>query len=85
MKALVPTALPGVTRETDVPDTEITNSDPEPTLDDLRREFPDWHCYAPGINGYVFAGLRGSSPLVVLRGKDPMALRNEIRRWTDGR
>lgn len=68
-----------------MPDTEKTDSDPEPTLDDVGREFPDWHCYAPGINGYMFAGLRGSSPPVILRGKDPMALRNEIRRWTDSR
>ena len=68
-----------------VPDTEMTDSGPEPTLDGVGREFPDWHCYAPGINSYVFAGLRDSSPLVILRGKDPMALRNEIRRWTDSR
>ncbi len=36
-----------------MPDTGITNSDPEPTLDDIGREFPAWHCYAPGINGLV--------------------------------
>jgi hypothetical protein len=83
--ALVPTALPGSLGSTGVHDSEMTNGDPERTLDDVTREFPDWHCYAPGINGYVFARLRGSFPLVIVRGKDPMALRNEIRRWTDDR
>lgn len=67
-----------------MPDTEMINSSPEPTLDDVGQEFPAWHCYAPGINGIVFASLRGSSPLVVLRGENPVALRDEIRRWTAG-
>ncbi len=30
----------------------------------------------------VFASLRGSSPLVVVRGPDPVSLREEIRSWT---
>ncbi|MGI8449628.1 MAG: hypothetical protein ACR2MP_21105 [Streptosporangiaceae bacterium] len=51
-----------------MPDTEVTSSDPEPTLDDVGREFPDWHCYAPGINGIVIASLRGSSPLKIFNG-----------------
>jgi hypothetical protein len=43
--------------------------------------FPDWHCYAPGINGTVFASLRGSAPLVIVRESDPVTLREEIRSW----
>ena len=63
-------------------DTEVISSDPTPTLEGVGREFPDWHCYAPGINGTVFASLRGSSPLVIVRGPDPVTLREEIRSWT---
>ena len=61
-----------------MPDTYLT-------LDDVGQEFPDWHCYAPGINGMVFASLRGSYPLVIVRGEDPVDLRDEIRRWTGTR
>lgn len=67
-----------------MPDIGVTSSDPELTLDDVRREFPDWHCYAPGINRLLFASLRGSVPLVLVRGPDPMTLREEIRCWTAG-
>jgi hypothetical protein len=65
-----------------MPGTRVTSSDPAPTLEDVGREFPDWHCYAPGINGLVFASLRGSSPLVVVRGPDPVSLGEEIRSWS---
>jgi hypothetical protein len=65
-----------------MPDTRVTSSDPQPTLEDVGRELPGWHCYAPGINGMVFASLRGSSPLVIVRGPDPVTLREEIRSWT---
>ena len=65
-----------------MPDTAVTSSDPEPTLDDIAQEYPDWHCYAPGINGIVFASLRGSSPLVIVRGPNAVNLREEIRSWT---
>jgi hypothetical protein len=65
-----------------MPDTEMISSEHEPTLDEVGQEFPDWHCYAPGINGIVFASLRGSSPLVIVRGSDPVTLREEIRSWT---
>jgi hypothetical protein len=64
-----------------MPDTGVTSSDPALTLEDVGQEFPDWHCYAPGINGMVFASLRGSSPLVIVRGPDPVILREEIRSW----
>jgi hypothetical protein len=78
-QALVPT---GVLRGICMPDTRVITSDPEPTLDDVGREFPAWHCYASGINGLVLARLRDSSPLVIVRGEDPVDLRDEIRRWT---
>jgi hypothetical protein len=65
-----------------MPDTGTTKSDPELTLDDVGQEFPDWHCYAPGINGMAFARLRGSAPLVLMRGTDAATLRDEIRCWT---
>ena len=57
-----------------MPDTEMISSEPEPTLDEVGLEFPDWHCYAPGINGIVFASLRGScpaSPRARTRPRDP--------------
>ncbi len=65
-----------------MPDIGVNDSHPELTLDDVRQEFPDWHCYAPGINGTLFASLRGSAPLVLVRGVDPVTLREEIRCWT---
>ena len=49
-------------------------------------EFPDWHVWR-GVNGVLYAGLRKSSPPVVVRGEDPVDLRDEIvradgkRRW----
>lgn len=68
-----------------MPDTEVPGSDqPERTLEDVGREFPTWRCYAPGVNGFVYANLPGSFPLVVLRGKNPADLRNQIRRWIGG-
>jgi hypothetical protein len=48
-----------------MPDAGVTGSGPAPTLEDVRQEFPD--CYAPGINGTVFASLRGSFPVVIVR------------------
>ena len=63
-------------------DTGVTSNDPEPSLEDIAQEFPDWHCYAPGINGFVFASLRGSFPLVIVRGPNPVTLREEICSWT---
>lgn len=63
-------------------DTGVTSNDSAPALEGVGWEFPDWHCYAPGINGMVFASLRGSSPLVIVRGPDPVTLREEIRSWT---
>lgn len=68
-----------------MPDTEVLKADqPELTLEDVGREFPTWHCYAPGVNAFVYANLPGSFPLVVLHGKHPADLRNQIRRWIGG-
>jgi hypothetical protein len=63
-------------------DTTPASSDPEPTLGDVATEYPGWDCYAPGINGIVFARLRDSFPPVTVRGEDPRDLRDQIRRWT---
>ena len=49
-----------------------------PALDDVAREHPRWRCWK-GIAGLLYATLRGSSPPVVVRGEDPMDLRDEIR------
>jgi hypothetical protein len=44
-----------------VPETGVLGGDyPQPTLEDVGREFPAWHCYAPGVNGFVYANLPGS-------------------------
>lgn len=68
-----------------MPDTEVpAGGDSGLTLEDVGQEFPTWHCYAPGVNGFVYANLPGSFPLVVLRGKSPADLRNQIRRWIGG-
>ncbi len=45
----------------------------------MARECPRWHCWQ-GISGLLYASLRGSSPPIVVRGEDPMDLRDQIRR-----
>ena len=50
----------------------------EPTLDDIEREFPAWHCWR-GIAGLVYARRLLSSPPIVVRGEDPVDLRDQIR------
>lgn len=57
----------------------VNNDSREPTLDDIRSEYPAWHCW-DGIAGLPHARLRGSSPPIVVRGEDPRDLRDEIRR-----
>jgi hypothetical protein len=57
----------------------VNNDSCEPTLDDIRGEFPAWHCW-DGISGLVYAKLRGSSPVIVVRGENPRDLRDQIRR-----
>ncbi len=52
----------------------------QPTLDDVAREFPRWHCWA-GVAGMLYAKLERASPPVVVRGADPATLRDSIVRW----
>jgi hypothetical protein len=49
-----------------------------PSLDDVGRAFPRWHCWA-GVSGLLYAGRRHSSPPVVVRAQDPLELFREIR------
>jgi hypothetical protein len=55
-------------------------ANPEPTLDDVQREFPAWECWR-GIAGLVYARKPLTSPPVVLRAEDPTDLRDQIRGW----
>jgi hypothetical protein len=61
----------------------MTSNDPaaaaEPTLDDIAREYPRWHCWT-GVSGLLYASLRHSSPPVAVRGEDPADLRDSIHR-----
>jgi hypothetical protein len=52
----------------------------EPTLDELWGEFPAWEMWE-GVNGLVYARKPLTSPPVVLRGEDPVDLRDQIRGW----
>ncbi len=58
----------------------MDQSTAEPTLDDVQAEFPRWHCWR-GIAGLVYARRPLTSPPVVVRGEDPMDLRDQIRGW----
>jgi hypothetical protein len=53
-------------------------SDDEPTLDDLRRQFPRW-VFFTGINHRPYGRLPPTSPPVVLMGEDVTDLRDQIR------
>ena len=50
----------------------------EPTLDDVRELFPDWHVWK-GISGLVYARRLLSSPPVVVRAEDPRDLIDQIK------
>jgi hypothetical protein len=52
----------------------------EPSLDDVCREYPRWHCWQ-GTNHLYYARLANTSPPVSVRGESPIDLRDEIRRW----
>lgn len=52
----------------------------EPTLDDVGNQFPRWHCWV-GISGLVYARRLRTSPPAVVRGEDPMDLRDQINGW----
>ena len=51
----------------------------EPTLADVERVYPRWHCWK-GIAGLVSASRRSSCPPVVVRGEDPRDLIDMIKR-----
>jgi hypothetical protein len=51
---------------------------PEPTLGDVAREYPAWHCWK-GVSGLVYARLPGTSPPMVARAEDPPGLGDAIR------
>jgi hypothetical protein len=42
-------------------------------------EFPQWHVWR-GVSGLVYARRPRTSPPIVVRGEDPMDLRDQIRR-----
>ena len=49
-----------------------------PTLADVSREFPRWHCWY-GVAGLMYAGLVRSSPPLTLRAETALGLREKIR------
>jgi hypothetical protein len=49
-----------------------------PVLDDLRDEFPGWHCWR-GVGGRLYARLRKSSPPFVVGAAGTLALPERIR------
>ena len=49
----------------------------EPTLDDLKQEYPAWHCYQ-GIDKRWYARQLESSPQTKVCGEDLAELRHEI-------
>jgi hypothetical protein len=55
-------------------------TDHEPTLDDVARQFPQWEVYK-GISGLYYGRLYKSSPPVIVRGENPLDLRDQIRGW----
>jgi hypothetical protein len=48
-----------------------------PTLDDVGREFPRWHCWE-GINGRLYASFKRSSPPRVVAAATALGLRERI-------
>jgi hypothetical protein len=52
----------------------------EPTAETIERQFPQRHA-RKGVNGLWYVAVRRSSPQILVRGEDPVDLRNSIRRW----
>ena len=52
----------------------------EPDLEDVAAEFPRWSCWI-GIAGLHYARRAVTSPPAVVRGEDPVDLRDQIRGW----
>jgi hypothetical protein len=55
----------------------------EPTLEDVDREWPRWHCWK-GVSGLLYASRSLTSPPAVVRGEDATDLRDQIRGWEGG-
>lgn len=49
-------------------------------LKKLAEEFPGWHCYAPGVNGLLFAHFSGSVPRLQVSGESLEDLRDSVIR-----
>ncbi|HUY49941.1 MAG TPA: hypothetical protein VMV92_30225 [Streptosporangiaceae bacterium] len=56
----------------------MTTDKPEPSMEDIAREFPGWHCWT-GIAGIRYGSLARSSPPIVVRGEDSRDLLDQIR------
>jgi hypothetical protein len=62
--------------------TTPSNSDGEPNLADVQREFPGWECWR-GTSGRYYA-LHHAAPGSLcfdVHGEDPLDLRDMIRGW----
>jgi hypothetical protein len=46
----------------------------------IEAEFPQWHAWK-GVNGLWYAAVVRSSPQILVRGEDPVDLRDSIIRW----
>lgn len=69
-------AMQGASRE--ATPNRVANRSTEPTLDDLRSEFPRWEIWT-GVNYLLYARLPLTTPPVTLRGEDTVDLRDQIR------
>ena len=50
------------------------------SADDIETEFPGWSAFR-GVNDLVYARKKKTTPPVLLKAEDWMALRDEINRW----
>jgi hypothetical protein len=60
--------------------TAYTSPDGEPTLADIQREYPEWHCWR-AISGLLYARPADAPPghPAAVHGEDPIDLRDQIR------
>ena len=54
----------------------------EPELAAVARRFPGWHCWL-GVTGTRYARLPGSSPPIVVHGKDADDLARQVQAAVD--
>ena len=57
----------------------MTTAD-EMTVESIEREFPGWHAWK-GVSGLWYAQVKHASPQILVRGEDPVDLRDSIVRW----